>query len=107
MPSVFSPGEPDTRPLNPDNIVYTTAQDVANLLGIGPSEPVLVSANSVSDGVYVTGADYRGHGFEKGDSILIYSDADPLGVTKTITAISSSASGVKLAFTGSFTHADY
>jgi hypothetical protein len=61
----------------------------------------------VSDGVFITGGDYLNDGFRPGDTILIYSDADPLGLEKVITAISSSASGVKLAFTGGFTHADY
>jgi len=107
VPIVFSPGEPETRPLDPTATVYTTAQKVADLLDIGPGEAVLVSADSVSDGVYITGADYRNVGYSVGDILLIYSDADPLGVEKTITAITSSASGVKLAFTGSFTHADY
>ena len=107
MPKVFSPGEVETRPLDPLATVYTTAQKVADLLDIGPSEAILVSADSVSDGVFITGGDYRNDGFSVGDTILIYSDADPLGVEKTITAISSSASGVKLAFTGAFTHADY
>ena len=36
MPQVFSPGEAETRPLDPDAIVYTTAQKVADLLEIGP-----------------------------------------------------------------------
>ena len=107
MPIVFSPGEPETRPLDPTATVYTTAQKVADLLDIGPGEAVLVSADSVSDGVYITGADYRNVGYSVGDILLIYSDADPMGIEKTITAITSSASGVKLAFTGSFTHADY
>ena len=107
MPIVFSPGEPETRPLDPTATVYTTAQKVADLLDIGPGEAVLVSTDSVSDGVFITGADYRNVGYSVGDSLLIYSDADPLGVEKTITAITSSSSGVKLAFTGSFTHADY
>jgi len=108
MPVVFSPGEPETRPLDPTAIVYTTAQKVADFLAIGPQDAVLVAADSVSDGVYVTGADYRTIGFEVGDTIFIYSDADPLGLEKTITAISNGgASGVKLAFTGGFTHADY
>ena len=107
MPIVFSPGEPEPRPLDPTATVYTTAQKVADLLDIGPSEAILVSADSVSDGVFITGGDYRNDGFSVGDTILIYSDADPLGVEKVITAISSSASGVKLAFTGGFTHADY
>ena len=108
MPVVFSPGEAETRPLDPTAIVYTTAQKVADYLGIGPQEPVLVSADSVSDGVFITGDDYRRCGTEVGDTILIYSDANPLGVEKTITAISNGgASGVKLVFTGSFTHADF
>ena len=98
MPMVFSPGEPETRPLNPDEIVYTTAQKVADLLGIGPSEAVLMSANAEANAVFVTGADYRNTGFSVGDSILIYSDADPLGTTCTITVIASAAGGVKLTF---------
>jgi len=99
MPAVFSPGEAETRPLDPDGIVYTTAQKVADLLGIGPGEAVLASANSVDDGVYVTGADYRSHGFAVGDTILIYSDSSALGDERVITAITDGgASGVKLAF---------
>jgi len=30
MPVVFSPGEPETRPLDPTAIVYTSAQKVAD-----------------------------------------------------------------------------
>ena len=98
MPMVFSPGEPETRPLNPDEIVYTTAQKVADLLGIGPSEAVLMSANAEANAVFVTGGDYRNTGFSVGDTILIYSDADPMGLERTITAIATSVSGVKLSF---------
>ena len=99
MPIIFSPGEAETRPLDPDAIVYTTAQKIADLLGIGPSEAVLASDNSVDDGVYVTGADYRDHGFAVGDTILIYSDSSALGDERVITAITDGgASGVKLAF---------
>jgi len=108
MPVVFNPGEPETRPLNPEAIVYTTAQKVADYLGIGPQEPVLASADSVADGVFITGEDYRRCGTETGDTIFIYSDANPLGEEKTITDIQNGGtSGVKLVFTGSFTHADY
>ena len=101
MPVVFSPGEPETRPLDPDAIVYTTAQKVADLLGIGPSEAVLMSANAEANAVFVTGGDYRNIGFSVGDTILIYSDADPMGQEHAITAITTSASGVKLAFAAS------
>jgi len=108
VPVVFSPGEPETRPLRPTEIVYTTAQKVADLLGIGPQEEVLVSADSESGAVFVTGADYRNHGFETGDSILIYSDADPMGTTATISNITSTANGVKLHFTDvTLTATDY
>ena len=84
MPVVFSPGEAETRPLNPEEIVYTTAQKVADLLGIGPGEAVLAGHDSDTDGVYVTGADYRDHGFQSGDTILVYSDDDPMGFEKKI-----------------------
>ena len=87
MPVVFSPGEAETRPLNPEEIVYTTAQKGADLLGIGPQEAVLMSASAEANAVFVTGADFRNIGFSVGDIILIYSDADPMGVEQTITAI--------------------
>ena len=107
MPVVFSPGEGETRPLDPSAIVYTTAQKVADFLGIGPQDPVLVSADSIANSVFVTGSDYRDMGFEVGDTILIYSDADPLGLTRKITTITSDVAGVKLSFTDSITHANY
>jgi len=107
MPQVFSPGEAETRPLDPDAIVYTTAQKVADLLEIGPQEAVAVAADSDSDGVYITGSDYRNCGWSVGDTILIYSDADPLGIDRTITSITTSVNGVKLNFTSSITAADY
>ena len=101
MPVVFSPGEPETRPLRPTEIVYTTAQKVADLLGIGPQEAVLMAANAEANAVFVTGTDYRETGFSVGDTILIYSDADPMGLEREITTITSTTSGVKLAFSSS------
>jgi len=98
VPQVFSPGEAETRPLDPTAVVYTTAQKVADLLDIGPQEAVLMSANAEANAVFVTGSDYRNIGFSVGDVLLIYSDADPMGLDCTITAISSTASGVKLTF---------
>ena len=98
MPQVFSPGEPETRPLDPTALAYTTPQKVADLLEIGPQEAVLMSSNAEANAVLVTGADYRNIGFSVGDTILIYSDADPMGLERAITAITSTTSGVKLAF---------
>jgi hypothetical protein len=107
MPQVFSPGEPETRPLDPEALVYTTPQKVADLLEIGPQDAVAVSADSESTGVFVSGANYRSIGFAVGDTLLIYSDADPLGLERTITAITSTINGVRLGFTSSITAADY
>ena len=107
MPIVFSPGEAETRPLYPDSVVYTTAQKVADLLGIGMGEALAVAQDSTTTAVYVTGADYRDHGFEVGDTILVYSDADPLGFEKVITSIATNSPGIQLNFTGSITHANF
>ena len=84
MPAVFSPGEPETRPLDPSAIVYTTGDKVAQLLGIAAGEPVLAGADTASTGFYISGTDYREHGFEKDDVILVFSDLDPLGTEFTI-----------------------
>ena len=105
MPQVFSPGEAETRPLDPTEVVYTTAQKVADLLDLGPQEAVLMSKDADSDAVYITGTDYRNIGFSVGDKIRVYSDADPLGEEDlTITAIgkgaSAKAGSVKITFSG-------
>jgi len=107
MPQVFSPGELETRPLDPTAIIYTTAQKVADLLDIGPQDGVLVSGDSVANGVFVTGTDFRNIGFSVNDTILIYSDGDPLGVERTISSIATDTLGVKLGFTSTITHADF
>ena len=116
MPVVFSPGEPETRPLDPLAIVYTTAQKVADLLDIGPADAVLMSADADADAVYITGNEFRSHGFEVGDLVRVYSDADPFGhedlVISTITASTAGDSAgkghVKITFTTSpLTAADY
>ena len=113
MPVVFSPGEPETRPLDPTAVVYTTAQRVADLLDIGPQDAILMSADADTDAVYVTGNEYRQVGFSVGDKIRVYSDADPLGEEDlTITAIGKGTGGksghVKITFSGAtLTASDY
>ena len=107
MPVVFSPGEAETRPLDPDAIVYTTAQKVADLLDIGPQEADLVAQDSTAYAVYVTGTDYRNIGFSVDDTILIYSDADPMGLERVITSIATNSPGVQLNFADSITHANF
>ncbi len=109
MPTVFSPGEPETRPLDPTAVVYTTGDKVAQLLGIAAGEPVLGAANATSDGFYITGTDLREHGFESGDTILVYSDIDPLGTEFTIgTPVVADVSGTKyVKLPASNTHGNY
>ncbi len=109
MPTVFSPGEPETRPLDPTAVVYTTGDKVAQLLGIAAGEPVLGAANATSDGFYITGTDLREHGFESGDTILVYSDIDPLGTEFTIgTPVVADFSGTKyVKLPASNTHGNY
>ena len=113
MPVVFSPGEPETRPLDPSAVVYCTAQQVADLLDIGPQDAILMSADADTDAVYITGNEYRQVGFSVGDKIRVYSDADPLGEEDlTITAIGKGTGGksghVKITFSGAtLTASDY
>lgn len=107
MPMIFSPGEAETRPLDPNGIVYTTAQKVADFLSIGPQEEVLVAQDSTANAVYVTGADYRAIGYSVGDTLFIYSDADPLGLERVITSVATNSPGVQLNFADSIAHANY
>ena len=110
MPVVFSPGELAVQPLNPDQIVYTTPQKVADLLNITPGDAILAAADAIANGIFITGTDLREHGFEAGDTINMYSDLDPLGTDFVITApVVEAVSGtnyVKLPCTIS-THANY
>lgn len=57
-----------------------------------------MASNAEANAVFVTGGDYRDHGFAVGDTILIYSDTDPLGLDRDITTITTTTSGVKLSF---------
>ena len=113
MPVVFSPGEPETRPLDPTAVVYTTAQKVADLLDIGPQDAILMSADADTDAVYITGNEFRQVGFSVGDKIRVYSDADPFGEDDLeITAVGKGTGGksghVKITFSGAtLTAADY
>jgi len=106
MPVIYSPGEVEVRPLDPDGITYTTAQLVADLLEIGAGEEVVGSANSDTNAAYILGTDLRLHGFAAADTVLVYSDADPVGQTLTVSTVASSVSGdsagvghVKITFT--------
>jgi hypothetical protein len=104
---VFQPGERAPQPIDPDGIIYTTAQKVGDLLQIPPAEPVdLASTASATDtSIDVSPIDYRATGFEVGDIIEIESDATILE-SRTITTITLVGGNARLAFTGglAYTH---
>ena len=57
----------------------------------------VAKGTSSSQGMLLNGVFRKAsHGFSVGDTILIYSDADPMGIEKVITAITSTTGGVKL-----------
>lgn len=106
MPTVFQPGERAPEPIDPDAVIYTTAQKVGELLQIPPADPVDLAGNaSASDtSVDISPIDFRNTGFEVGDEIEIESDAT-LVETRTITAVTLSSGNARLAFTGGLSYA--
>ena len=100
MPTVFQPGERAPQPLDPDGIIYTTAQQVGDLLQIPPADPVdlTLSASATDTEIEISPIDYRATGFEVGDIIEIESDAS-LVETRTITAIALNSGKVRLSYT--------
>ena len=103
---VFQPGERAPEPVDPDAIVYTTAQKVGNILQIPPADPVDLTQNaSATDTeVEISPIDFRATGFEVGDVIEIESDAS-LVETRTITNINLNTGKVRLVFTGGLSYA--
>jgi len=106
MPSVFQPGERAQQPIDPDAIIYTTAQKVGLLLQIPTAEPVALTVNaSASDTtIDLSPIDHRLVGFEIGDIIEIESDAS-LVESRTISAIALTGGNVRLSFTGGLAYA--
>tara|TARA_R110002020_G_scaffold14091_2_gene50125 strand:+ start:21708 stop:23309 length:1602 start_codon:yes stop_codon:yes gene_type:complete len=101
MPTVFQPGERAPQPLDPDGIIYTTAQKVGNILQISPADPVDLTQDA-SGGVTeieISPIDFRAIGFEVGDVIEIESDAT-LVEERTIASINLNTGKVRLVFTG-------
>jgi len=100
MPRAFSPGHRPDAPLYPDELVYTTVDEIADFLQLPLPDPVALSDDSVIDGSNIkfpiTGANYRRWGYAANDTILVYDDADAMGKTYTITSIASVGSGGKI-----------
>lgn len=107
MPTIFQPGERAPQPINPEGLVYTTAQKVGLILQIPPAEPVdLASTASATDtSIDVSPIDFRLVGFEVDDVIEIESDAT-LVETRTITGVTLVGGNARFTFTGglAYTH---
>ena len=93
MPRAFSPGHRPDSPLYPDELVYTTVEKVADYLQLPLPDPVSLAGDSViatNDIKFpITGADYRRWGYAATDKILVYDDANAMGIEFTLTGIES------------------
>ena len=93
MPRAFSPGHRPDSPLYPDETVYTTPTKVSEYLQLPLPDPVALAGDSViaSNDIKfpITGADYRRWGYEVGDAIVVYDNANAIGNTYTLTSIAS------------------
>jgi len=93
MPRAFSPGHRPDAPLYPDDLVYTTVEKVADYLQLPLPDPVSLAGDSViatNDIKFpITGADYRRWGYAATDKILVYDDANAMGIEFTLTGVES------------------
>ena len=101
MPVVFNTGEREPRPLFPDQVVYTSAQKVADILQIPFPDPVSLTAdaNTGATSLKISPADYRLVGFEEGDKVELASDVE-LGETVTLTSVARDGTDVVLSWSG-------
>jgi len=101
MPVVFNTGEREPRPLFPDQVVYTTAQKVADILQIPLPDPVFLTAdaNTGATSAKISPADFRLVGFEKGDKVELASNVE-LGEEVTLTGVARDGTDVVLSWSG-------
>jgi len=85
MPVVFQTGEREPRPLFPTDLVYTTAQNIADILQIPLQDPVYLSfdVDATHTACRIAATDQRLVGFSPGDEVEMASDTE-LGETLTI-----------------------
>ena len=99
MPVVFNTGEREPRPLFPDQVVYTTAQKVADILQIPLPDPVFLTAdaNTGATSAKISPADFRLVGFEEGDKVELASNVE-LGEEVTLTGVARDGTDVILSW---------
>ena len=104
MPVVFNTGEREPRPLFPDQVIYTTAQKVADILQVPYPDPVYLTADvsavvGQKTSLKISPADQRLVGFEIGDEVELASDVE-LGDTVTLTGVARDGTDVVLSWSG-------
>jgi len=101
MPVVFQTGEREPRPLFPTDLVYSTAQKVADILQIPLQDPAYLTAdsNTSATSAKIAPADQRIVGFEVGDSVEIASDVE-MGETVVLTSVARDGTDVVLSWSG-------
>jgi len=104
MPVIFQTGEREPRPLFPNDLVYSSAQKVADILQIPLQDPAYLTAdsNTSATSAKITPADHRMIGFEVGDSVEIASDVE-LGETVVLTSVARDGTDVVLSWSGGVT----
>ena len=104
MPIVFQTGEREPRPLFPNDLVYSSAQKVADILQIPLQDPVYLTADAASSptSVKISPADQRLVGFTENDEVEIASDVE-LGETVTLDSVVRDGTDVILSWTGALT----
>jgi len=101
MPVVFQTGEREPRPLFPDQVIYTTAQKIADILQIPLPDPVLLTANADTGATTakIAPTDQRLVGFEVNDQVELASDTE-MGETVTLTNVARDGTDVVLTWVG-------
>ena len=97
MPQVFNPGHRPSSPLEPDELVYCTVDEIAEFLQLPLPDPISLSADTtITTGkinIPISGAEYRRWKIDSNTSITVYDDDDPIGKTYTVLDAVSGGSG--------------
>jgi len=97
MPQVFNPGHRPSSPLDPNALVYCTADEVAEFLQLPLPDPISLSADTtITTGkinIPISGAEYRRWKIDATTNITVYDDDDPIGKTYTVLDAVSGGSG--------------
>jgi len=100
MPIVFQTGEREPRPLFPTDLVYSSAQKVADILQIPLQDPVYLSfdVDPTHTACRIAATDQRLVGFSPADEVELASDTE-MGETLVIDTVTRNGTHVVISFT--------